>query len=236
MTHTHSTSCFTDIALSCKILHLPPCLPYLLYHNHKFLLIYIYIYNISYFVSNLFFSPLRVETMYVFIPQSFPFHMCTLRVCVHLRAFLFSFFFFFFVWNSAHAFCISVCECEQWLVRECVCVHAALCCFCHHKLKLRVCVCVWELDSAHSFVKLLTYVWLCLCVRVWVCVCVNIYICSRFAVWMCGRRWVNLALLTDSLGWGWGKTEDERHGEVWVAKRFLKLWQRYRPYEMRNNI
>lgn len=173
--------------------------------------------------------------MYVFIPQSFPFHMCTLRVCVHLRAFLFSFFFFslFEILPMPFVFlCANVNN--DWYVS--VYAYTLPCVVFAITNWNCVCVCVWELDSAHSFVKLLTYVWLCLCVRVWVCVCVNIYICSRFAVWMCGRRWVNLALLTDSLGWGWGKTEDERHGEVWVAKRFLKLWQRYRPYEMRNNI
>lgn len=53
---------------------------------------------------------------------------------------------------------------------------------------------------------------------------------------MCVRRWVYLALLTACDGGG-GRLrmkDMERLSQVWVAKRFLELWQRHWPHERRN--
>lgn len=93
MTHTHSTSCFTDIALSCKILHLPPCLPYLLYHNHKFLLIYIYITFLI--LYQIFFFPLSELRPCMSSSLRVSPSICALYGCVYIYVRFFFLFFFF---------------------------------------------------------------------------------------------------------------------------------------------
>lgn len=109
-THTQPAAVQTT-APSCEILHVLPCLPYILYHNllineHASFFLLLFWNQIV-----LFLAPKLLNSYHVWLhPSELPSHMCTLRVCVHLRAFF------------AHAF-VFLCESNE---QYNMCVHVAL--------------------------------------------------------------------------------------------------------------